>query len=270
MFKILVVEDNKILNYNFNEIVDWSSMDMGIVGNAFNGEQGLRMAVELKPDLIIADVDMPKLDGLEMCKRIKSALPSARFIFVSAFDSFKYVQEALELGAYKYILKPVMPDKLSAAALELYDIKKQDELNRETIKNLRDRLHNSDPLYSNGQNSENESNSENSPGSKERITAEIKRRIEENFILYNNLNDVVNGLDISAGYANTIFKAQTGMTIFDYLVRKKMTEAKRMLKDPFTRVYEVANNVGYANTSYFISVFKSYTGMTPKQYADRA
>ena len=130
MFKILVVEDNKILNDNLNQILDWESLGMCIVGSAFNGEQGHRMALELKPDMIIADVDMPKLDGLEMCKKILSELPDTRFIFISAFDSFKYVQQALDLGAYKYILKPVMPDKLHAAASELYTIKKKDEANK--------------------------------------------------------------------------------------------------------------------------------------------
>ena len=68
MFKILIVEDNKTLNYNYNELIEWEALGMCIVGNAFNGEQGLRMAKELKPDLVITDVDMPRLGGLEMCR----------------------------------------------------------------------------------------------------------------------------------------------------------------------------------------------------------
>jgi len=265
MFTILIVEDNKILNKNFEQIVDWASLDMGIVGNAFNGEQGLEMALELKPDLIIADVDMPKIDGLEMCKRIKNELPDTRFIFISAYDSFSYVQKAMDIGAYKYILKPVLSNELAVAAMELYEHKSE---KLQTIKTIED-LHSKIRFISDDDvedfDESNFSGVEIS-GYKDKIVAEIKSRISENYATCSNLNDVINELQISAGYANFIFKERTGVTIFDYLVQTKMEKAIEMLKDPFVRVYEVAEKIGYSNSSHFISVFKSYTGFTPKQY----
>jgi len=270
MFRILIVEDNKILNKNYEQIVDWASLDMGIIGSAFNGEQGLSMAMELKPDLIIADVDMPKLDGLEMCKQIKTELSETRFIFISAYDSFNYVQKAMDIGAYKYILKPVLPNELAVAAQELYDSKNEILMTKKTIEELRSQIQSSTslkPEEPEPKESELKDSGEPEPGGyKDMIVAEIKNRIAENYGACNNLQDVISDLQISASYANFIFKTRTGMTIIDFLVRTKMEVAIEMLKDPFVRVYEVAEKVGYSNSSHFISVFKSYTGLTPKQF----
>jgi len=259
MYKILVVEDNKVLNRYITEMTDWHSMGMEIIGNAFNGEQGLHMALENEPDLVIADVDMPKLDGLMMCTRIKENLPDVRFIFISSFDSFQYVKDALNIGAYKYLLKPVMPDDLITAVHELFEMKNERLLTEQVIETLHKVINSAYEIQDKGDESDRN----------DKIVSEIKSKIETDYANLYGPADVINDLQISASHANFIFKSRTGMTVFDYLVRTKINAAMGLLKDPFIRVYEVANKVGYENTSHFISVFKAHTGMTPKQFTNK-
>ena len=73
---------------------------------------------------------------------------------------------------------------------------------------------------------------------------------------------------LSPSRINSIFKAITGRTIFDYLTEYRMEKAKELLKDPYSRIYLVAQQVGYANKSHFCLVFRKYTGLTPSEYKE--
>lgn len=102
-----------------------------------------------------------------------------------------------------------------------------------------------------------------------KIVEDIKNIVDENYGQISNIEQIVKPLYISASYANHIFKQQTGMSIFDYLIERRMEAAKKMLSDENVRIYEVSEKVGYLNKSYFITLFKEYTGLTPKQYMDK-
>jgi len=102
-----------------------------------------------------------------------------------------------------------------------------------------------------------------------KVVEDIKSIIDENYAEIENVGQIVDRLYISASHANFIFKQQTGQTIFDYLLHKRMEEAKKLLMDPYIKIYEVAEKTGYKTNSYFASVFKDYTGLTPKQFRDK-
>jgi len=102
-----------------------------------------------------------------------------------------------------------------------------------------------------------------------KIVEDIKNIIDKKYAEVNNVDEIVAPLYISSSYANLIFKQHTGQTIFDYLVSRRMEEAKKLLQDPYVKIYEVAEKVGYKSKSYFTSIFKEYFGMTPKQFMDR-
>jgi len=101
------------------------------------------------------------------------------------------------------------------------------------------------------------------------IISQLKRNIKDNYAEYQNIEDIVRPLYISASHANVIFKQHTGMTIFDYLLQTRIETAKSLLCEPSIKVYEVADRVGYKSIAYFGSTFKQHTGLTPKQYMDR-
>ncbi|MCD9023856.1 response regulator [Cohnella silvisoli] len=106
-------------------------------------------------------------------------------------------------------------------------------------------------------------------GRYQKIVEDIKRIIEERYAEIENVSQIVSSLYISSSHANLIFKQQTGHTLFDYLIIKRMEAAKQMLLDPYIKIYEIAERTGYKTASYFASVFKEYTGLTSKQYRDK-
>ena len=106
-------------------------------------------------------------------------------------------------------------------------------------------------------------------GRYQKIVDDIKLIINERYAVIDNVGQIVNPLFISASHANLIFKQQTGQTIFDYLIKRRMEIAKQMLMDPYRKIYEIVEKTGYKANSHFTSVFKEYTGLTPKQFRDK-
>ena len=119
MLKIMVVEDEELIRKGIVLAVDWASLDCVVVGEAANGEEGLEVAAKCSPGLIITDLKMPKMDGLEMLERLREAGNNAFVIILTAYDSFTYAQQALRLGAVDFLLKPFHDGDLEKAVLNL-------------------------------------------------------------------------------------------------------------------------------------------------------
>ena len=104
--KVLVVEDEEMIRKGIVLTVDWESLQCTVVGEAANGLEGLQKARELKPDLIITDIKMPQLDGIQMLTRLREEGFDTSVIILTAYDDFAYAQSALRQGAADYLLKP--------------------------------------------------------------------------------------------------------------------------------------------------------------------
>lgn len=113
MWKILLADDESVIVKGLRRLVDWESLQTEIVGEATDGHMAAQMMEQLQPDLVISDIRMPGLTGLELMARFKEAEFSPKFIFVSGYEEFEYARQALSGGAVDYLLKPV-----SAATLE--------------------------------------------------------------------------------------------------------------------------------------------------------
>lgn len=111
MIKLFVVEDEIIMRNGLKSIA-WEKEDIELVGDASDGELAYPMILETKPDIIITDIKMPFMDGLELSERVKKELPDIQIIILSGFDEFSYAQKAVSLGVTEYLLKPVTPEKL--------------------------------------------------------------------------------------------------------------------------------------------------------------
>lgn len=112
MVKVLIVDDDKIIRNGIITIIRRSGISCDIVGSAQNGRKALEMILELNPDIVITDIKMPIMDGIELVKNIKSKLLSPRIVVLSGFDDYKYVRETMRHGAVDYLLKPVNSDEL--------------------------------------------------------------------------------------------------------------------------------------------------------------
>lgn len=119
--KILIVEDEVNSREGLADLLLKISSEYIVCGKASDGEQGVSLARELEPDLIIADIEMPKLNGLEMIEKIKETGANPLFIILSGYSDFKYAQRGIKLGIAEYLLKPITYSALKNMMEEVSD-----------------------------------------------------------------------------------------------------------------------------------------------------
>ncbi|MGI6297797.1 MAG: response regulator [Saccharofermentanales bacterium] len=123
MLKLIIVDDEKVIRDNIASIVDWQKFGYRLEATCENGLDALTCAEEILPDLVITDIKMPFMDGIELAKRLRKLMGSSvKIIFLTGFDEFDYAQQAINLKAEDYILKPASADMLIKV---LTDVKAQ-------------------------------------------------------------------------------------------------------------------------------------------------
>ena len=107
LYSVMLVDDEEEVIQIIMKKLDWASMGFQIVGYAHNGAEALELAEECQPDVVMTDIKMPYMDGLELSRRLKERYPSIRIIILSGFDEFEYAKEAIRIEVEEYILKPI-------------------------------------------------------------------------------------------------------------------------------------------------------------------
>ena len=107
LYSVMLVDDEEEVIQIIIKKLDWASMGFQIVGYAHNGAEALELAEECQPDVVMTDIKMPYMDGLELSRRLKERYPSIRIIIFSGFDEFEYAKEAIRIEVEEYILKPI-------------------------------------------------------------------------------------------------------------------------------------------------------------------
>lgn len=248
MLKVLVVEDEELIRKGIVLAVDWAALDCVVVGEASNGLEALEAVDRYGPNLIITDLNMPKMDGLEMLRRLRERGNEACVIILTAYDSFEYAQAALRLGAVDFLLKPFRDGELEQA-----------------VTNLRRRL---------------------GPAAGERggqapPVLALKKGDKSKYVLeamdyigahYNDpgisVGSIAQHLGLSEGHLSHLFKKETDYTPTNYLTRFRVHKAMELLRDCRAKVYEVAEQVGYRDITYFSATFKKLVGVSPSEYQD--
>ncbi len=115
MIRVLMVDDEPLVRHGVAAGMDWASLGCEVVGEAQSGEEGLALARRLKPDLIITDIRMPKMDGITMMNMLREEGCAARCIVLTAHSDFEYARGALLFGADDYLLKPFRDQELTHA-----------------------------------------------------------------------------------------------------------------------------------------------------------
>lgn len=249
MLKVLVVEDEELIRKGIVLAVDWAALDCVVVGEAANGEEALAAVERYDPTLIITDLKMPKMDGLEMVRRLRERGNEAYVIILTAYDSFEYAQAALRLGAVDFLLKPFRDGDLEQA-----------------VEGLRRRLEPRTP---------GEAGRPVPPAPGPKKGDKSKYVLEAMDYIGAHYNDpgigvgsIAQHLGISEGHLSHLFKKETDYTLTNYLTRVRIHRAMELLRDCRAKVYEVAEQVGYRDITYFSATFKKLTGMSPSEYQD--
>ena len=112
MWKVIIADDEKLICRLVQALVDWEALDMRVEAMAENGPDALQKIEEIRPDVLITDIRMPGLNGLELIKQAKQITPQLEIIIISGYAHFEYAQNAIALGVRNYILKPIKQDEL--------------------------------------------------------------------------------------------------------------------------------------------------------------
>ncbi|MBB6730158.1 response regulator transcription factor [Cohnella zeiphila] len=140
MYTILLVDDEKLELDAIARYIRWEDMGISVVGTARNGREALRMQEELRPDIVLTDVRMPIMDGLEFARKAKQFDKNVKVVFLSGHDEFQYIKAALTMEAMGYLLKPI--DKAELAQLMERVIRKceEDKQLSESAEGLKEKL----------------------------------------------------------------------------------------------------------------------------------
>ncbi|MDP4181964.1 MAG: response regulator [Bacillota bacterium] len=290
MIKVVIIDDEEIIREGLRKIIDWESMNCEIIGEAEDGEEGLELINSLQPDIIFTDIRMSSKSGLEMISEIKCIKEDSKIIILTGFRDFEYAQEAIKLGAFRFLLKPSKVEEISQAVKDAIKeikkikakkeqykllVKKANEINGSKkyylpeFQDANNDSSNSDYSVFNLEGSEDKSNSKESGESTKNSKYLVNRALaylKVNFSKNINLKTLSEELYISTWYLSKLLKKETGNNFIDILNNIRVEEAKKLLGDPKYKIYEIAEVVGFSDVTYFYRLFKKLTGMTPMEY----
>jgi two-component system response regulator YesN len=255
MYKVIIIEDETMVRRGIVLTIDWASLGCMVIGEAENGEDGVELVQRLSPDIVITDVQMPKMDGVEMIERLRHAGCRSRFIILTAHSDFKYAQSALRLGVSDYLLKPLMDGDLEQAVRNLI----QNSFAATQLPQENSHPEEAFPIY------EFHTDRKTRNTYVEAAIHYIRNHYKEDI----SISTVAAELEISEGYLSRVFKKETNYTFTNYLILYRLSLAMELLKDCRTKIYEVADQVGYSDTAYFSSQFKKNVGLSPSEYQGR-
>lgn len=250
MIRVLIVEDEEFIRKGLVHTMDWLKMDCLVVGEAENGEEGYEKILQLKPDLVLTDIRMPKMDGIAMVEKAKK---SVRFhsILLTSYAEFEYAKKAISLDVSSYLLKPVSEKELEEAVEKVRMDLKAYKVEREEEKNTL--LREIEEIMTKGSSSNY-------------YVVETLKAITKEYGGKISIETVSSQLGVSTSYLSRKFKEVTGRTFLDVLHEYRIIQSAKLLATGKYRVGEVADLSGFSDYKHFYSVFKKYTGIAPTEY----
>ena len=251
MYNVLLVEDEEIIRKGIRNSIPWEEFGCRVIGEAGNGEEGKQLIEELRPDIVITDINMPLMDGLTMLAQTKFQYDYAAVI-LTGYSEFEYAREAIRNGVSSYVLKPLnteeMKEALEQAVLEsqnIYYLRRRNETAAEpgSVSLLEPKKEIQDPLA-------------------EQVLAYIGANYRNKLTL----SDLEQNLHYSERYISRRFQKALGTTVIEYLNRYRLQKALGLLNEGKVPLSEVGWECGIGEYKYFNYVFKKYMGCSVKEY----
>lgn len=257
MLRVLIVEDEDIIRKGMVFTIDWLGMNCVVVGEAANGQEGLEKIIECRPDVVIADIYMPFLDGIEMVKR---ASETVRFksILLTSYADFDYARRAIDARVSEYLLKPVNETEL-AGIMERLGTEIEGERQVESALGALEQAE----LEGGNLNLEYYMQLDSSENRYISRTVEL---IREQYDQKLSIEGISEELGVSASYLSRKFKEVTGQTFLDFLNKYRVQQAVAMLNTGQYRISEISDATGFTDYKHFCSVFKKYTLQSPTKF----
>jgi len=238
MFKLAIIDDEYIIRNGIAKNIDWDKMGFHVIFTANNGKEALELMEKEIPDVVITDIKMPVMDGIELIRNIKYKYPKIKIVILSGYNEFEYAQKGIEYGVCSYILKPIKEEDINKLFKKIY----------ETLL-FGDAVEKAD-IYQ-----------KVNP-----IIIRIKEYINKKYYEKISLDELAYEFYMNPSYLSKLFKDETRTNITAYIQDIRIKKSKELLKESEYQINEIAEKVGYPDYRYFCTTFKKATGITPLQY----
>lgn len=261
------------------ETIDWKQYGIEKVIESENAQSALAKVQTGQVDIMIADIRMPGMSGLELAAKAKELYPEIRIILLTGYSEFEYAKRAISIGVDEYFLKPVRVGELVETVRRLSKKVAEERKYRKIIKKY-------DRLFS-GNTEENGPVSDKNPRASETVPALNKKEIakdtdkskwfiekckqymERHFADNITLEDLSSYVGRNPSYISHVFKQVEGRSFSDYMNGIRVEKAKELLERSNMHIYEVAGNVGFSDYRHFNNVFKKISGVSPSEYKNK-
>lgn len=240
MYSILIVEDETWVRMALRKTIERTGLPFKVVEELTNGVEAVDWLNDNKVDMVLTDIRMPVMDGLALIEEIQRRKFMTRVVIVSGHDDFTYAQQAIRLGVFDYMLKPVETESM-AVCLHMW-LKEQEKREAKKQEPVTQDLKEISPI--------------------ERVI----RHIDTLTIPDLTMADASAMVHLNASYFSKLFKQQTGSNFTDYMTSIRMKEATRLLEKTSLRISEIAERLGYVDLAYFSNTFKKAVKLTPSEY----
>ena len=246
MLRVLIVEDEEFIRRGLLCTIDWTGMGCVVVGDASDGKEGLELLRTERPDVVLTDIRMPRMDGIAMAERAQEEGILPQIIFLTSYAEFDYAKKAIALHAADYLLKPVDEQELVILMRRL----------------AKERTAQEADLFEGGidwrRYFEDAALNPYVRHAMERIRADYRKRLS--------IEAIAEEAGVSASYLSRKLKEATGQTFLEFLTRERLQNAIAQLASGRYRVYEVAEENGFGDYKNFCTVFKKYMKSSPREF----
>lgn len=251
MYKVIIADDEALLKRRLVSTIQWERYDTEIAALASDGREAYDLCLLHKPDILITDIRMPEISGLELAKMLQEAGLNTKVIIISGYADFNYAKEALKYGVVDYVTKPIKEAELIEnvqACIRLLE-REEKQLRLETFF---------------GDSQEERELFLGSDSTLQKILKYIDRHYMEPITS----KSVAEVFQFSPAYFSSYFSRNIGQPFSKYLLSYRLMTAQKLLLDSSMRINEVADKVGFNDIQYFNKAFKAMTGCSPKQFRE--
>ena len=242
MYKVLIVEDDMAIRFIYRNLKEWDKNGFYIAAEAENGKRALELLKTEKFDMMLLDVVLPEMDGLELLEVLEKNELYIPTVIASTYNEFEYARKGMQHGALDYLVKPVSREDLDKCLGKLR--KKLDkEENEYRIRKL---------LTACGLDMEHS------------FAQKIEKYMENDIDF--SMGSMAEYFGLSKDYFGKVFHQENGCTFQQFAMKYKMEQAKSLLLDTDMKIYEISESLGYKTTDYFTKLFRDYTGISPQRY----
>ena len=238
-FRTLIVDDEPPVHEALRMMVDWRALNCRTIDSAMDGAEALAMMREKNYDVIITDIYMPNMNGLEFMREAKRLNPKAQILVITAYDRFSYAQGALRLGARDLFLKPLdrheLETCLQAIAREIPDEPQPEE----------EQQYRRDELY-------------------QKLLDTLNEQFQQDI----SVRGLAEMYYVSSSYLGQYFKRMSGVTINEYINRKRIEWIKQRVQQKNVYVQKIIADAGYKNSGYFYRIFQKLEGIPFSDFRD--